>query len=77
MKNMVLESGKMYRASDNITLSFSCGGKHFWTWAGDPNHPLPEGYPCTCGLMLWHTEICSECGNTIVKPKVRTKKEEV
>lgn len=46
----------------------ACNSGHTWTWAGDPNHPLPEKYPCNCGLMLWHKELCKECGNAIIKP---------
>lgn len=71
IKIEMLESGKMFQANDNITTSAFCGDKHFWVWGGDPNYSLPEGYPCACGMMLWHTEICKECGNTIVKPKAR------
>lgn len=47
-----------------------CGGNHYWVWAGDPNYPLPDGYPCACGQMLWHKEKCSCCGNEIIKPLV-------
>jgi len=41
-------------------------------WAGDPNYPIPEGFPCECGLMLYHTEKCKECGSIINKPQIKT-----
>ena len=46
----------------------TCGQGHYWFWAGDPLMAIPEGYPCACGLMLWHTEICKECGSIVSKP---------
>ena len=46
-----------------------CGIGHYWIWAGDPNMKLPEGYPCACGSMLWHTETCACCGSVVNKPK--------
>ena len=41
---------------------------HYFVWTGDPNYPLPEGFPCECGMMLYHTEKCKECGTIINKP---------
>jgi hypothetical protein len=40
---------------------------HYFTWAGDPNYEIPEGYFCACGQMKAHWEICPTCGNRVLK----------
>lgn len=39
-----------------------CQGGHVFVWAGDPDYPIPEGYPCDCGKTVAHWEICLLCG---------------
>ena len=68
--------GKSMSKNDVSPLSVnpiggSCGSIHHWVWAGNPNYELPEGTPCACGAMLWHTEKCLCCGNISNKPVER------
>ena len=67
MQNILFESST--KISDSLPMY--CGEQHYWLWAGDPNYPLPEGYPCACGMMLWHKEKCKECGSDIIRPVAR------
>lgn len=69
MRRIYFENGQQFEHSGG--LSMACGDAHHWIWAGDSNYPLPEGYPCACGQMLWHREKCKECGHEIVKPQAK------
>lgn len=72
LERMVKEKG--LDMNGGTTSGGVCGEQHCWLWAGDPNVPLPEGTPCSCGQMLWHTEQCKECGQ-IVNKAIRAVKE--
>lgn len=69
MGKIYFENGQQFQISGEMAMT--CGSAHYWVWAGNPNYPLPEGYPCACGQMLWHMEKCKECGNAVVKPKLK------
>ena len=66
MEHILFESGEHYEKSGSLGLT--CGDQHYWTWAGDPNMELSEGFPCACGRMLWHKETCASCGQSVVRP---------
>lgn len=49
----------------NHTNSISttrCQHGHTWTWSGSIGMNL-QGLPCDCGLVLYTSLKCGECGN--------------
>ena len=68
MQNIILDNGKKYEMSGGLATTCSGINGHYFLWAGDPRTTLPEGSPCACGTMLWHTEKCHFCGSIVSKP---------
>jgi len=49
--------------SVHLSCSSVCVGGHTAVWAGDPNHELPPGYPCSCGQTKLYYTTCATCGH--------------
>lgn len=53
--------------SSGGTTNARCTNGHTWTYAGSPHYNL-ENYPCDCGAVLYHSELCKCCGHNVVNP---------
>lgn len=49
------------------TSSTKCPNGHRWFWVGSPDMNT-EGFPCECGEVLYHTEICPTCKQPHLQP---------
>ena len=57
----------------STTPNGRCSNGHTWTWAGNIGMNL-EGIACDCGELIFHTEPCECCGQSVNKHKPKNGK---
>ncbi len=41
------------RATGGAITSGACQNGHVFIWPGESDQPLPDGYPCACGMIFF------------------------